>query len=395
MSNSGKYKKFETELKKLKNIGSLRSLKNIGKRYGKFVAFNNKRLLNLSSNDYLDIAGKKEFLDEFYRFFAKEKDIGLGGTSSRLLTGNHSEYDKLEASIAKWNNKEAALFFNSGYHANLGILPALASKGDLILSDKLNHASIIDGIRLSTTHFERYKHTDYNHLEQILKKKRAQYQNVFIITETVFSMDGDIVDLERLVWLKNKFDCFLYVDEAHAAGLYGKRGAGITDLNNLASEIDIIVGTCGKAMASVGAYAAINHILKEFLVNKMRTLIFTTALPPVNILWNRFVLQKIQEMNQARKHLSLLSEQFRNNLKTLGIKTLGQTNIIPVIIGDNLITVRLAEHLQKNGFLVFPIRPPTVPANSARLRISLTADIEWKDIEQLPGLIHDFLHDKQ
>ncbi|RZT95726.1 8-amino-7-oxononanoate synthase [Ancylomarina subtilis] len=361
-------KSYQDELEKLNQTGNLRYLKQIDESQFK---------LNLSSNDYMGIAKLGLSLPA---------ETGMGSGSSRLLTGNFQAYQALEDELEKQFGSPS-LFFNSGYHANIGILPALAQKGDLILSDKLNHASIIDGIKLSDADYHRYKHLDTQHLTRLLKKYRSNYKRVFIVSESIFSMDGDIADLHELIKIKTKYECFLYVDEAHALGTRGEKGLGIAEEQNCLSQIDLLVGTFGKAMNSVGAYLICNAIIKDYLINKMRSLIFTTALPPISIAWNLQILKQSLGMQKERLHLQELSNQFRTALQELGIQTGGDSNIIPIMIGDSEKCKQLAEQLQNLGYLVFPIRPPSVPPNTARLRLSLSADMEWEDLKELPVMI--------
>ncbi|WP_421919347.1 aminotransferase class I/II-fold pyridoxal phosphate-dependent enzyme [Marinifilum sp.] len=367
-------KKYLEELEKLESTGNLRSLKNISNLDCK---------VNLSSNDYLGVSKKN---------IPRPKGNSFGSGSSRLLTGNFKEYDLLEKELEELY-ENSALFFNSGYHANIGILSALSGKGDLILSDKLNHASIIDGIRLSKAEYTRFKHLNYKHLEDILQNKREQYDRVFIVSESVFSMDGDEADLQILVQLKKKYNCFLYLDEAHALGVRGLKGLGLAEEKGLIQEVDLLVGTFGKAMNSIGAFVICDSIIKKYLINKMRSLIFTTALPPIVISWNYIMLRTIIKMRMEREHLMSLAEKLRNKLKDFNIKTDGNSNIIPVIIGDSQKCVKLADYLQRKGFLIFPIRPPTVPVGTSRLRLSVCADMTWEEIEDLPILIKEFCNE--
>ncbi len=374
MKMDQKLSKYSTELNILKISGNLRSLKKVS---------SNDYRVNLSSNDYLGISKKN---------IPRPKSNAFGSGSSRLLTGNYKEYELLEDELEKLYGRPS-LFFNSGYHANIGILPALTDKDDLILSDKLNHASIIDGMRLCNAESMRFRHADYKHLTQILEKKRNEYNRVFIVSESVFSMDGDLADLEKLVEIKNQFDCFLYIDEAHALGVRGDKGLGLSEEMNCLDEVDLLVGTFGKAMNSIGAYVVCDKLIKEFLINKMRSLIFTTSLPPIVVNWNHIMLRTIVKMRMEREHLQDISSQLRNALKELDIQTMGSSNIIPVLVGDSQKCVNLAEYLQKKGFLVFPIRPPAVPANTARLRISVCADMDWKELKDLPNLIKTYCNE--
>ncbi len=286
--------RFENIISHLENQGQSRTLKAIENDIDGYCFFKGNRFLNLSSNDYLGLTTNQTLQQEFMSEVTKKPQwFSFGSGSSRLLTGNASVYSDTENALKNWYNAPAALFFNSGYHANAGILPAFAEKKDLILSDKLCHASIIDGIRLSAADHFRYKHGDYKHLEYILEKKRHLYDKVFIVSESIFSMDGDAIDLKQLVNLKEKYNAILYIDEAHAVGAIGQTGLGLCEVQKVTSNIDVIIGTMGKAMASVGAYAILSDTLRKVLVNKARTLIFTTALPPINMAWSKFIINKM------------------------------------------------------------------------------------------------------
>jgi 8-amino-7-oxononanoate synthase len=371
----------------LKKEGRLRTLKPLSGRKGCTVQYRSRKMLNLTSNDYLGLAADLSLYQRFYARMADDNlldDYGLGSASSRLLTGDSKRHHDLESLLAATYGAEAALLFNSGYHANIGILPALLGKGDLILSDKLNHASIHDGLRLSAADHKRFRHGDYAHLEDLLTIFRSQYEQVIIVSESVFSMDGDVADLRRLAKLKNRFDCLLYIDEAHAAGLYGAQGLGQAEEQDVLGDIDLLVGTFGKALASVGAYVICSGEIREYLVNHSRSLIFTTALPPVTISWNLFVFELILAMDEKRRHLTDLGQKLRCGLRDCGLPTDGSTNIIPVVIGDNSKALSAAAQLQEMGYLIFPVRPPAVPEGTARFRISLTAGMKWEDICDLP-----------
>jgi len=338
-------------------------------------------LLNLSSNDYLGLGAMPELREEFYKKLQDcptDETYALSSSSSRLLTGNHPGYPELEQALSKMYNDRAALVFNSGYHANIGILPALSTKRDLILCDKLNHASIIDGIRLADAQFKRYPHLDYKALANLLEKNFGKYENIFIISESIFSMDGDAADLRKLVELKQKYNATLIVDEAHSVGVFGVTGCGLAEEQGVLDQVDIIVGTFGKAFCSAGAYAIMDEALRDYLINKMRSFIFTTALPPVVVNWSRFVLSKTIDMKKRREHLLKLSARLHE-----GLGTVGDSQIVPFVVGENAAAVALSEKLRKAGLLVFPIRPPTVPAGTARLRFSLTAALTEEDIDKI------------
>jgi len=369
---------FEEKINLLKNKNQLRTLKDVEYKQDQFIKIENKNYLNLSSNDYLGIGSNIHFQNEFFNYLNENKlnDAPiLTSSSSRLLTGNSKFYTELDNLITNTYQKEKCLVFNSGYHINIGLLSSLADKGDVIFSDKLNHASIIDGLKLSNADFYRYNHLNYEHLESLLQKHRNNYRNAIIVTESVFSMDGDIANLQKLVELKEKYNCLLYVDEAHAVGVFGEKGLGICEEMNVIDKIDIITGTFGKALASIGAFCVVNEILYQYIINTARSLIFTTALPPLNLLWNKFVFEKIVKMKKEREYLKNLSYTFKDKLKNLNLSTISQSQIIPIIIGDNEKTLNFAKIFQENDILLMAIRPPTVPEGTSRLRLSLTSNI--------------------
>lgn len=337
--------------------------------------------INLSSNDYLGLNNDNTLRNEFLDYISK-KEVKLSAASSRLLTGNDEIYNTLENTIANAYKREACLVYNSGYHANIGILPSVSGKKDLIVADKLVHASIIDGIQLSKAEMVRFNHLDYIHLENILQKNRYKYEQVFIITESIFSMDGDIADLKTLISLKKKYSCFIYVDEAHALGVRGKEGLGLAEELGLIHECDFIVGTFGKALASVGAYIVCNNIIKQFLVNTSRPLIFTTGLPPINLCWTNFLFEKLPSFEDKRHNLKSISMTLS---KILGIEY--NSHIIPFITGSNESAVLLSKKMQEEGFYVLPIRYPTVPKGKARLRFSLHAGLSVKDFKKIPEIV--------
>ena len=374
-------KDYTLILKQLNEAGNVRSLPDIV-HTGNRIERDGQVMLNLSSNDYLGLASRTDLREAFFEEW-KEKDYPLSSSSSRLLTGNFTVYTELEQLMAERFNREAALLFNSGYHANTGILPALADKQTLILADKLVHASIIDGILLSGAPFQRYRHNDYNQLETLLKKNAGQYEQLFIVTESIFSMDGDVADLRRLVELKKSYpNVCLYVDEAHAIGVRGKNGLGIAEEQDCIREIDLLVGTFGKALASMGAYVVCSRTIREYLVNCMRPLIFSTALPPTQIAWTRFIFERLPEFSSLREELTLTSHLLSDALEGKGGE-ISESHIIPYIIGENNDCISKAEELQRKGFYCLPVRPPTVPKGTARIRFSLTTDITTAQLTQL------------
>lgn len=373
---------MQQELQELQEHSNLRRLPQMV-HDGRDVVVNGRRMLNLSSNDYLGLATDKELREEFLQTLTPETFLPTS-SSSRLLTGNFSIYDELEAELARLFGTEAALVFNSGYHANTGILPAVSNEQTLILADKLVHASIIDGIRLSPARCIRYRHNDLVQLERLLAQNHTEYQQIIIVTESLFSMDGDQADLQELVRLKQNYDnVLLYVDEAHAFGVRGKHGLGCAEETGCIRDIDFLVGTFGKAAASAGAYIVCRRAIREYLVNRMRTLIFTTALPPVNIAWTLFIVRRLPGMQERREHLSALSRMLKEALQARGYACPSVSHIVPMIIGPSADTVLRAEALQRHGFYALPVRPPTVPEGTSRIRFSLTAEIKKEEIEEL------------
>ena len=373
---------MQHELQELKERSNLRRLPQM-MHDGREVVVNGQRMLNLSSNDYLGLAADKALREEFLRTLTPETFMPTS-SSSRLLTGNFSVYEELEAELAGLFGTEAALTFNSGYHANTGILPAVADTQKLILADKLVNASIIDGIRLSAARCIRYRHNDLAQLERLLGQHQTEYRQIIIVTESIFSMDGDEADLKELVRLKQKYDnVLLYVDEAHAFGVRGAHGLGCAEEAGCIRDIDFLVGTFGKAAASAGAYIVCRQAIREYLVNRMRTLIFTTALPPVNVAWTLFIVRRLPGMQHRREHLAHISRMLRKALQDRGYTCPSTSHIVPMVIGPSADAVLRAEELQRNGFYALPVRPPTVPEGTSRIRFSLTAEIEEKEIREL------------
>lgn len=373
---------MQQELQELKEKSNLRKLPAITHE-GRNVIVDGQRMLNLSSNDYLGLANDRKLRQEFRETLTTETFLPTS-SSSRLLTGNFSIYDRLEQQLADSFGTEAALTFNSGYHANTGILPAVSNTHTLILADKLVHASLIDGIRLSTAKCIRYRHNEYNQLERLLQVNHSEYERIIVVTESIFSMDGDETDLRELVRLKKQYpNVLLYVDEAHAFGVRGQRGLGCAEEQDCINDIDFLVGTFGKALASAGAYIVCRKVIREYLINKMRTFIFTTALPPVTVQWTSFMLERLAGFRQRRETLQFLSNQLREALKNKGYDCPSTSHIVPLITGESCVAIRKAEELQRKGFYALPVRPPTVPEGTSRIRFSLTAEVRESEMEKL------------
>lgn len=373
---------MQQELQELKEKSNLRKLPAITHE-GRNVIVDGQRMLNLSSNDYLGLANDRKLRQEFRESLTTETFMPTS-SSSRLLTGNFGIYDRLEQQLADSFGTEAALTFNSGYHANTGILPAVSNTHTLILADKLVHASLIDGIRLSAAKCIRYRHNEYNQLERLLQVNHSEYERIIVVTESIFSMDGDEADLRKLVRLKKQYpNVLLYVDEAHAFGVRGQRGLGCAEEQDCINDIDFLVGTFGKALASAGAYIVCRKVIREYLINKMRTFIFTTALPPVTVQWTSFMLERLAGFRQRRETLRFLSNQLREALKNKGYDCPSTSHIVPLITGESCVAIRKAEELQRKGFYALPVRPPTVPEGTSRIRFSLTAEIRESEMEEL------------
>jgi 8-amino-7-oxononanoate synthase len=358
------------------------------------IEINGLRYLNLAGNDYLGLATNGRQLEAFFNEQNKDNLLecyGLGSTASRLMTGNTRPYAQLEQQLASLYQTEAALVFNSGYHLNIGILPALSGKQDLILADKLCHASLIDGMRLSRAKVIRYPHLDYQAIEQMLLRERDRYRQVFIVTESIFSMDGDTADLAELVRLKDRFQATLYVDEAHGVGIRGAKGLGLAEEQGVHRAIEILTGTFGKAYGGQGAFVVGSRILIDFLLNTARPQIFSTGLPPVSAHWLCFVLRQIPLLQEQRAKVAAMAENLRQALKDTGLKTLGSSNIVPVMVGDATRAVAAAERICNSGYWVKAVRPPTVPVGTSRLRLSLNAAMDWEQLAPLPAIIAESL----
>lgn len=373
------YEDYKQILDNLKIKSHFRDLKNFEKKDEKYIYYKGKKLLNLSSNNYLNFADNKQITEEFLDYAGN--NYSFGSASSRLLTGTLPVYKELEELLSSLYSKECTLLFNSGYHANVGISSAINQKGDAIFSDKLNHASIIDGMRLAEGKFFRFPHNDMDALEKLLIRERKNYNNVFIITESVFSMDGDIANLQKIVELKKKYNCLVIIDEAHAFGVFGENGLGVAEELKLIDDIDLIVGTFGKSVGSMGAFVTGSKILIDFLINKSRSFIFSTALPPINIAFSKWIIEnKFPHTYTKRKRMLSIGKNFGSD-----------SHIIPVVIGENKDTVDLCEILFHNGYFTLPIRPPTVPVGTSRIRLSLTCEIQEDELKILMEKIHEKL----
>jgi 8-amino-7-oxononanoate synthase len=342
--------------------------------------------VNLCSNDYLGLADslalKQSVID------AVVKAARTGGTGSRLLSGHAAVWAELEEEFAAFAGSEAALYFGSGYAANIGLLTSLANKKDVIFSDALNHASIIDGIRLSGAQKIIYRHRDLNQLERSLKEKHSKPGRKLIVTEMVFSMDGDVAPVDAIVALAEKYGASVIVDEAHATAVHGPGGRGIASQFLADGRVLAAMHTCGKALASAGAFVCGSAVLREHLINHARTFIFSTAMPPYMAEQIRAALRLAAEMHTERAELNLRSQDFSKSLQRDDWDSLGSTTqIVPAVIGANDAALAAADFLQRAGFAVRAIRPPTVPPGTARFRFSVTHKISAVELEKLAAAL--------
>ncbi len=371
---------LKEEIERLKGSGRYRFFREISSKPDEKVILNGKKVLNLCSNNYLGLSGHPELIKAEMEYCRK---YGCGSTGSRLITGTMTPHIQLEEEVAKLKSTEKAIVFNTGYMANIGIIDSLTDEGDVIFSDELNHASIVDGCRISKAKKVVYKHCDLNHLEDLLKKEKRAKKKL-IVTDTVFSMDGDIAPLKEINFLAKKYNAIFMTDDAHATGVLGDNGGGGGEFFGLEEEIDIQMGTFGKALGTFGAYVAGRKELIDFLINKARTFIYTTALPPgiIGATLKAIEIVKSEEGRLRRKILFKKANYIRKKLKEAGFNTLkSSTQIIPVLIGDEFSTMIITQRLLENGIYVQGIRPPTVPENMCRLRISATVPVDIKEFE--------------
>lgn len=372
--------RIEKLLAQRKRDGLLRVLRPADWRGDGRLYRDGRELFDFSSNDYLGLSSHPK-LKEACRKAAGS--LGTSASASRLLSGDLNIHHLLEEQVAEFKSKESALVFNSGYQANIGIISALYGRDDAVFCDRLNHASIIDGVRLSGAKLFRFGHNDLSHLESLLKKEAHKFKNCLIATETIFSMGGDRPPLRELVDIKDEYDCMLMVDEAHATGIFGRNGAGVVEQENLADRVELIMGTFGKALGSFGAYVACSKKIKEYLINLCRSFIYSTALPPAVMAVSLEALNIIEAEPFRRKSLLSNADYFRSKLQKEGLDVRGSSQIIPLIVGDSDRAAQLSGRLQDKGYWVLPIRQPTVPEGQSRLRFSLTYHHTQETLERL------------
>lgn len=343
-----------------------------------WITMEGRRLLNLSSNNYLGLANSRLLREEAGEWLQR---FGASASASRLIVGNLSLHQTVEEKIAAFQGAEAAILYNTGYMANVGVISALMNKGDFILSDKLNHASIVDGIMLSGAEFRRYPHGDLNRLEDLLKKSSARNKKL-IVTDSVFSVDGDIAPLKEIVELKERFGAILMIDEAHGGGVFGENRRGVAEMLGVEEAVEVHMGTFSKALGSYGAYVCGSMKLVEYLVNRSRPFIYSTSLPPAVLGANLAAIRVVAETPELSRKVLENAAYLRQNLNRLGFNTLASASqIIPLLVGDNRKAVEFASLLFKKGVMAVAIRPPTVPPKTARLRLSVTAEHRCEDLD--------------
>ena len=372
---------IQQELEQIRARGLYRSTRLISGKQGPHVEMDGRDVLMLCSNNYLGLADSPALIEASV---AATERYGTSSGASRLVSGTMVLHERLELEVAAFKHAEAALIFNSGYAANTGIIAALAGRGDVIFSDRLNHASIIDGALLSSARLIRYPHNDVPALEALLKTHRGSGR-VMIVTDAVFSMDGDVAPLRELVELKKAHNALLLVDDAHGSGVLGATGGGTAEMLGVAADVDILMGTFGKALGSFGAYAALSAELRDLLVNRARSFIFSTSLPPAVLGASLASLGIVRSPvgNGLRETLRSNAAHFRSLLSEAGFKMPeGSTQIIPIMTGQADTTMRFSEMLLDEGIFAQGIRPPTVPAGACRLRCTVMAthtlqDLEW------------------
>ncbi|MCX7966480.1 MAG: 8-amino-7-oxononanoate synthase [Syntrophorhabdaceae bacterium] len=371
--------RLRSHIENIKEKGNYRFLRYIKPISSTRIVYNSKEYLNLCSNSYLSLHNHPEVIKA-----AKEAtDIyGAGICSSRSISGSIDLYKELERETAEYKSYEKALIFSNGYLANIGIISTLTEKDDVIFSDELNHSSLIHSIRLSRAKKIIYKHRDINDLEEKIKKEKKRKGNLFVVTETVFSMDGDVAPLKEIYELKKKYDVNVIVDDAHGTGVFGETGTGIEEMLGLKGLMDVHMATFGKAIGSYGAFVLSNETVIEYLINRAKTFMYTTALPPAAIGASLKALHIIKNDLSYRKDLWNNIDYFRKKLIEAGFDLKDSIGpIIPIVVGDDRDAVTMQEELFKKGIFIQAIRPPTVPAGTSRLRLTIVRDLTKDDID--------------
>ena len=376
------------ELRQLDAAGLRRELRRWEGAQGAWIALDGRRLASFSSNNYLGLAGHPALSQAASRMLEL---AGMGAGASRLIAGNHVEHESLEEDLARFHQAGSALVFNSGFQTNVGVIPALVGQADLVLSDRLNHASLIDGCRLSRARVLIYEHADPTDLRLLLERERRSARRCLVVTEAVFSMDGDRAPLAELSQAAAEHDAWLMVDEAHAVGVLGPWGQGISAERGIVP--DVLVGTLGKALGSFGAYVVGSDLLRPFLVHRARSFIFTTALPPAIAAAGRAALELVsgEGGERLRAALAVRIDRFREGLDRIDllIPGAGSTPIFPIWVGDEALSIEVSRRLHAAGIHAQAIRPPTVPRGTSRLRFALMAT---HDLDQIDYALAELGH---
>ena len=340
-----------------------------------------QQVLSFCSNDYLGLANHPEIKSALIETV---QDSGVGSGAAHLITGHSSWHERCEEKIAEFTGRDRSLLFSTGYMANLAIASALLNKSDVIIEDKLNHASLIDAARLSEADFKRYVHADLQQLESRLQQT-SDYRRRLVMTDGVFSMDGDCADLHGMSDMSAQYDAWLMVDDAHGFGVLGERGAGLLEAQSITQQqVPILMATLGKAVGCFGAFVAGSESLIETLIQNARSYIYTTATPPALAAATVKSIEIIEKESWRREKLTELIDYFRRQMATVNLQLMAsETPIQPILVGDNHQAVAISEALLTQGILVTAIRPPTVPAGTARLRVTLSAEHDKQHIDQL------------
>ena len=375
---------LQKELEQRKANGLLRQRRLLDSPQAEHIVANQKPYLSFCSNDYLGLANRPELIAAMQKAAG---DSGVGSGASNLITGHHRYHDSLEKQLARFVDLPAALLFSTGYMANIGVLGALMGRGDAIFADKLNHACLNDGAYFSYADFHRYPHNDVAALEKLLQASQAKHK--MIAADAVFSMDGDIAPIPEYLALCEKYDAYLYLDDAHGFGVLGEHGQGSLNHFNIKSPRIIVMATLGKAAGVAGAFVAGEQVVIDYLIQKAKSYVYSTPAPPALSATLSASVQLIEQGDDLRANLNALIAYLKENLKLKKWKLLESgTAIQPLIIGGNEESLAVSEYLQTHGILVPAIRPPTVPAGTARLRISLSAAHSLDDVKQLVAAIH-------
>ena len=362
---------LKVKVQELKDQGLYKELVTLDGPNDAECVLNGKKVINLSSNNYLGFANHPRLKKAAIAAIEK---YGAGAGAVRPIIGNMAIHDELETLLAKFKREEAVLSFQSGFNCNAGVIQAVTEKGDLIISDQLNHASIIDGTRLSKADKAVFKHSDMQDLEAVLKEKRDNYKNVLIITDGVFSMDGDIANLPGIVELAEKYNCLTYVDDAHSSGVLGESGRGSVDHFHLHGRVDFAMGTLSKAIGVVGGYVAGKQVTIDWLKNRGRPFLFSTGLPPAAVGAAIEAIKMLMESTEYTDRLWDNAKHFKAGLGKLGFNTgHSETPITPIIVGDEAKTLEFSKKLFENGVFSGPIVFPTVPKGTGRVRCMVTA----------------------